>query len=70
MTDNNLSQIPIPPVADIETPELKFESPGQIAWRRYKQHKLAVAASIMLILIAVLSIGAPLFTPYDPMKID
>jgi peptide/nickel transport system permease protein len=70
MTNNTLSQIPIPPVADIETPELQFETPGQIAWRRFKQHKLAVAASIVLLLIAILSFGAPLFTPYDPMKID
>ena len=70
MTNNTLPQIPIPPVADIESPELKFETPGQIAWRRFKQHKLAVAASIVLILIAVLSFGAPLFTPYEPMKMD
>jgi ABC-type antimicrobial peptide transport system permease subunit len=40
----------------------KFETPGQIAWRRFRQHKVAVVGSVVLIGIAILCFGAPLFT--------
>lgn len=49
---------------------IKFETPGQIAWRRFRQHKLAVVASFVLIGIAILCFGAPLFTDYKPLGMD
>ncbi len=48
----------------------KFETPGQIAWRRFRRHKIAVMGSIILIGIAILCFGAPLFTNYDPLGMD
>ena len=53
-----------------EGTELKLESPSQIALRRFRQHKLAVAASFALLVIFILCFGAPLFTKYDPYKMD
>lgn len=50
--------------------EIKFDSPSQLAFKRFRQHKLAVVASIVLIIIVVLSFGAPLFTPYEPLEMS
>jgi peptide/nickel transport system permease protein len=49
---------------------VKYETPTQVAWKRFRQHKLAVVASIVLFMIMVLSFGAPLFTSYEPTKIN
>jgi peptide/nickel transport system permease protein len=48
----------------------RIESPGRLAWRRFFHHKIAVAASIVFIIILVLSFGAPLFTRYDPVGLS
>lgn len=45
----------------------KIETPGQLAMKRFFHHKLAVAATAVFIVILVISFGAPLFTPYDPV---
>ena len=57
--------------ADLEatpTAELRAEervlTTGQIAWRRFKRHKLAIASGIALIFMSVAVIAAPLLTPY------
>jgi peptide/nickel transport system permease protein len=50
--------------------EIRYETPSQIAWRRFRQHKLAVVASIVLIGIIIVSFGAPIFTPYEPVGMD
>ncbi len=47
-----------------------FDSPTRIALRRFRQHTLAVIASICLGIILLLSFAAPLFTPYDPIGMD
>ncbi len=58
-------------LADTQTSiAIKFETPGQIAWRRYKRHKLAMVATFVLITIAIICFGAPLFTKYDPLGMD
>lgn len=49
---------------------VKIESPGSIAWKRFRQHKLAVISSIVLLIILILCFGAPLFTPFDPLGIN
>lgn len=49
---------------------IKIESPSAIAWKRFRQHKLAVFSSIVLLIILILCFGAPLFTSYDPIEID
>jgi peptide/nickel transport system permease protein len=48
----------------------RFESPTQLALRRFRQHKLAVLATFILLVILILSFGAPLFTKYQPIQID
>ncbi|MCK4898349.1 MAG: ABC transporter permease [Anaerolineales bacterium] len=50
--------------------KIKVESPTQIAWRRFRQHKLAVVASFILLVIFILCYGAPLFTPYEPLEMN
>jgi peptide/nickel transport system permease protein len=39
-------------------------------WYRFKKDKLAVAGSIIVICLFVLSFIAPLVAPYDPNAID
>lgn len=63
------AEVPSLPV-ELPTDSFKVESPSRIAWRRFRQHKLAVAATFVLIAILVLCYGAPLFTSYDPMGMD
>lgn len=50
--------------------ELKFYSPSRLAFRRFRQHKLAVISSLILATIIILSFGAPLFTQYEPLGMN
>ena len=47
-----------------------FESPGQIAWRRFRRHKPAVFSVILLVIIMFLSFGAQWVTRYDPNNMN
>lgn len=49
---------------------IQFETPSQIAWRRFRQHKLAMVSLLVLFCITVLCFGAPILTPYDPMGME
>ena len=40
------------------------------AWRRYVRNKGAVVAGVIFILIVLYAIFAPIFSPYDPNKVD
>jgi peptide/nickel transport system permease protein len=57
-------------IPQVEEKGVRFETPTQIAWKRFRQHRLALIASVVLLIIMVLSFGAPLFTPYGPMQIN
>jgi peptide/nickel transport system permease protein len=57
-------------IPQVEKKGVRFETPTQVAWKRFRQHKLALIASVALLIIMVLSFGAPLFTPYGPMQIN
>lgn len=48
----------------------RIESPAKIAFKRFLKHKLAVVGSIILLLIFVLSFGAPIISPYNPLQMD
>ena len=50
------------PVAEIVTATM---TQRQLAWRRFKRHKLAVVCTILLFVIALLAIFAPLLTRYS-----
>jgi peptide/nickel transport system permease protein len=50
------------PVAEVFTATM---TQRQLAWRRFKRHKLAVVCTIVLFVIALLAIFAPLLTRYS-----
>ncbi len=41
------------------------ETYGQMVWRRFKKHKLAVISSVFLILVTLIAILAPFLAPYS-----
>ncbi len=41
-------------------------TPARLAWRRYRRHKLAMASTLVLFVIAFMCVFAPLFTTYHP----
>jgi peptide/nickel transport system permease protein len=41
-------------------------TPARLAWRRYRRHKLAMASTVILLIIAFMCVFAPLFTKYQP----
>ncbi|MGQ0732282.1 MAG: ABC transporter permease [Acidobacteriota bacterium] len=45
-------------------------SPVDVAWRRFRANRLAVAALMVIALMCVLAVLAPLIAPYDPSAID
>jgi peptide/nickel transport system permease protein len=40
------------------------------AWARFLHHRLAVIGAVILLLLAILAIGAPLFSQHDPYRTD
>ena len=45
--------------------ETKGRSPGQDAWREFRRNKVAVAGGIFIIVIVLVALAAPIFTPYN-----
>lgn len=43
-------------------------SPGRIAWRRFRRHKLAMASAIVLIVLSIIVFFPTLLTPYAPLE--
>jgi peptide/nickel transport system permease protein len=43
---------------------------GQIVWRRFRRHRMAMAGLFMLALICLSALLAPLIAPYDPTALD
>ena len=52
---------------DAATPQ---RGPGRLAWRKFRRHKLALGGSIVLLVIAFVSYGAPLLSGYNPDAIN
>ncbi len=46
------------------------ESQAQVVFRRFRRHKLAMAASVLLLLILVISLFAKEIAPYGPTEIE
>ena len=44
---------------------LKSLNQWQLAWRRFKRHRLAVIGSLMFLIICAIGIFGPIFVPYD-----
>ena len=45
-------------------------SPGAMAWRRFRRHKLAVIGAAVLAAIVIIAALAPVLAPHDPNSID
>lgn len=62
----------LPPthITDAMDPPEAMRSPTQIAFSRFRQHKLAMVASVVLLIVIISCYGAPLFTPYEPLGMD
>ena len=54
----------------IQGVQTNIESPGKRAWRQFRRHRLALAGSLMLLIIVTLAVAAPIFTPYEPNVVD
>ena len=72
MTNSTLSppQNGIPNLAldELETPPLSL---GQLTWRRFRRHKMAIFGSIVLFLMVVYAFGGMLFfTEADANRTD
>jgi peptide/nickel transport system permease protein len=53
-----------------ENRERSIESPGRIAWRKFRQHKMAVTASIIFIVIFIACFLGPILISHDPMGMN
>jgi peptide/nickel transport system permease protein len=51
-----------------QTEELAYASQWKLVWRKFKKHKLALVAAIIIALAYLLAIFADFFTPYDPNR--
>lgn len=45
------------------------ESYGQMVWRRFRRHKLAMVSLVILLIMGLAALLAPVLAPYDPVKI-
>lgn len=68
MTDDTLSIPPPPTSADYEV-ALESLNQWQIAWRRFKRHKLAMVGAIVFGTMLFLAIFGPIIWPYDALDL-
>ena len=57
---------PVEPLADYEV-DLRSLSQFELAWRKFKQHRLALLGLGILFVIVLAAIIGPLFVPYTPV---
>src|SRR4051812_39447676 len=59
-------------VQGLESELLAPAEPGQLSviWRRFRKHKLALMGLVILVVMALLCIGAPLVSPHTPEELD
>lgn len=48
----------------------KYLSPNQLAFRKFRKNKLAMFGLVVILILIIVSIAAPVLTPYDRDKID
>ena len=65
----------LPPSGDTSTPPADFEvaleslNQWQLAWRRFKRHRMALVGSVIFGFMIVLAIVGPIIWPYDPLGV-
>ena len=57
-----------PVVTETVLLEAKARGPWEIAWLRFKRHKLAIAGAVALLLLIMLTLLAPWISHFDPTK--
>ena len=62
--------VTIPAAAPELVPTTKARTPTEIAWRRFKRHKLAMIGAVVLGIVILLAILAPLISRYSYGHID
>jgi peptide/nickel transport system permease protein len=63
---------PARPIATLGTPRRQVGTgsvPVQI-WRRFRQHRLAIAGAATITILVLAAIGAPVLAPYDPNRVN
>ena len=60
----------VPSTARLGNSQVKTEGLFPRAWRRFRTHRLAVISLPILLVIVLLTVGAPLFAPYGPTRFD
>ena len=68
MTDDTLSIPPPPTTTDYEV-ALESLNQWQIAWRRFKRHKLAVVGAAIFGMMLFLAVFGPVIWPYDSLDL-
>lgn len=58
------------PAPDDYEVSLQPLSQMQLAWRRFRRHKLALVGSVLFGLMVLLAIFGPIIWPYDPLDIE
>src|SRR5438874_11990560 len=69
-TDVDIGPAPPPAAADPMGAAERALTTRQLAWRRFRRHKLAMASAVVLILLALVAIFAKYVTPYGFREID
>ncbi len=59
-----------PLLSSVEDENLVVDSPGRIAWRRFRRHRMALLGTILIVLIVSLVVMAPWVTSYEPNELD
>lgn len=55
---------------EVEQIEMPGRTQWQIAWQRFRRHKMAMASLIVLLLLYLSAALAPIVAPYDPNELD
>ena len=50
--------------------DVTIDSPAKVAWRRFRQHRIAMVALAVLCVIVILCAFAPFFSAYDPLGLN
>ena len=60
-----IAQAPIPETVGVAEPNLELLTPKQLAWRRFKRHRLALVSGAVLLVMYFVTTFAEFFAPYD-----
>jgi peptide/nickel transport system permease protein len=68
--DAHLAENPSVDPPTSQGPDSKARTTRQIAWRRFRRHRVAMFAAVVLMILYLGAIFAPIVAPYDPNELD